>query len=192
MRTLDVPQANDLATVRAVVYAVRKGNLSREELAEFTGFSKRHVRYRVHAARVLGLIDLEADLASITPLGERLLAARVKSDEARQVWKDAIERSPTLQVLAPDLLADQGPDAETLTERICEATGASPSTARRRASGLLRWRYTVLGIEPASERPGLEPPPVPEPAPEAPPAPEPKPAPKAEAAAPTEQLSLFG
>ena len=177
MRTLDVPQANDLATVRAVVYAVRKGNLSREQLAEFTGFSKRHVRYRVHAARVLGLIDLESDLASITPLGGRLLAARVKSDEARQVWRDAIERSPILQVLAPDLLAQRGPDAETLTERICAATGASASTARRRASGLLRWRYTVLGVQPASEQPGVQP------------APEPKAEP--EPANPTEQLSLF-
>ncbi len=177
MRTLDVPQANDLATVRAIVYAVRQGNLRKDEIVDFTGFSARHAGYRLHAARVLGLVDLDGDVATLTTLGERLIDAPLRSAEATQAWHDAISRSPILQRLAPDLLSKRGPSVETLTERIMEATGASSSTASRRASGLLSWRYSVLGIEPGAGTP--------------PPAPEPEPEPAADPQ-PAGQLSLFG
>ena len=90
LRSIDVPQANALETVRQVVYAIDRGICRLEELADFTGFSVRHTGYRVHAARILGLVRLVDDEASITALGERLLCTDPKSTKERSVFYDAI------------------------------------------------------------------------------------------------------
>ena len=147
MRTLDVPQANDLDTVRAVVRAVSRGADSMESIAEFTGYSFRHAQYRLHAARVLGLIQMDGDVVSMTVLGDRLIASALGSDIERQVYWDAIQRSPALSIIAPDLLSPNAPSLDTLTMRLFEIASLSRSTAERRASGLLTWRRRVLGHE---------------------------------------------
>lgn len=170
MRTLDVPQANDLDTVRAVVRAVSRGALDWQQVAHFTDYSRRHAEYRLHAARVLGLLAAEGDEYRVTTLGERLLEAERNTDVERAVYYDAIQRSPVLQVLAPDLVAPRGPELETLTQRIIEETDLGRATAERRAGGLLSWRRQVLGHAPV-------------------PPPAPAPAPKSDE---PEQLSLFG
>jgi hypothetical protein len=151
MRTLDVPQANDLHTVRAIVHAVFRGALNREALVEFTGFSTRHTGYRMHAARVLEFIQLNGDDAHLTTLGEQLLESRVGSTDERAVFHKAVTRCAVVQVLAPDLLAAYGPTVEALTERISEQAGLKASTARRRASCLLSWRFQALGLTPEAD-----------------------------------------
>ncbi|MCA9527976.1 MAG: hypothetical protein KC549_16930 [Myxococcales bacterium] len=162
MQTLDIPQANDLDSVRAVVRAVAEDHASLVAVADFTGFSKRHARYRLHAARVLGLVALTADASRPaapgldrpaevylpTALARRLLEAPLRSAAERGVYFDAINRSKALQAIAPDLLAASGPTVEALTDRLTELSDLSRATAERRAGTLLAWRRRVLDIQP--------------------------------------------
>ncbi len=144
MNTLDIPQANDLSTVRAVVSAVGSGAPKVEDVVERTGFSRRHVQYRVHAARVLGLLAIEGETLTLTRDGERLLATHIGTHDERAAFCRAIEASPELRVFAPDLTGPQAPFASDLCERILAVSKLSPNTAMRRAEGLLSWRRQVL------------------------------------------------
>ncbi len=167
MRSLDVPQANDLDTVRAVARAVKLGCRTPQEVADHTGYSLRHARYRLHAGRVLGLVRFEEDTVDLTTLGERLLDTQAHTQREREVFFDAVNRSPVLQILVPDLLSRDPPLIDDLSERIFAESQVSRTTARRLAGGLLTWRRRILGADP-------------------PPPPEPEPTDA------TEQLTLFG
>ena len=147
MRTLDIPQANDLTSVRRVINAVAKESRTQAAVMAFTDFSRRHAQYRIQAARVLGLlrVDEGADLW-VTTLGERLLDAELGTPAELSIWHDAITFSRALQVIAPDLLNPRGPSLDELTHRIVEMSELSESTARRRANGLLTWRRYVLDL----------------------------------------------
>jgi hypothetical protein len=106
-------------------------------IATHTGFSLRHVEYRLRAARLLGLID---EGFGVTTDGAALLTTRNGSEEERLLWRAALVRSLTFERLAPDLFARDAPSRDELAERIVANTTMAPSTARRRASTLLAWR----------------------------------------------------
>lgn len=183
MQTLDIPQANDLETVRRVVHAVHRGCKTLEAIEDWTQYSRRHVQYRLHAARVLRLVHMEGDEPLLTDLGERLMETGKGTAEERQLFARAIEQCPVVQLVAPDLLARSGPDIEELTERLFKSSRLGAETARRRASGLLAWRRFVLGesLERPPRHPASQPPPKPHGA-------ESKPGPTSAAT----QLDLFG
>ncbi len=170
MQTLDIPQANDLDTVRRVVHAVLRGCKTVEAIEDWTQFSRRHVQYRLHAARVLGLVHMEGDEPLLTTMGEALMDCAKGTAEERQLWARVIEQCAVVQLVAPDLLARSAPDIEDLTERLFKNSRLGAETARRRASGLLAWRRHVLGesLEKAPRHPASQPPPKPHGAPERP------------------------
>jgi len=151
MRTLDIPQANDLDTVRAVVRAVVEGNQHLGTVMEFTHFSKRHCRYRLHAARVLGLVVDDAGTMTATSLAMRLLAAPLHSSAERGVWLEIVGKSRTIQGIAPDLLHSRAPSVEELALRMLRMAEISLATAERRASGLLAWRKRILDLHPDND-----------------------------------------
>lgn len=140
MRSTDIPQADDLSMVRATVQAVAEGDTS--ALGQSNGLSERHMGYYLHAARVLGLIDM--DPYEVTGLGRRLLATAASSTEELQILREAVAGSRALARLAPDLLAAEGPGVDVLTRRIRVLGQLAPATARRRAETLLRWRAGLL------------------------------------------------
>ena len=152
IRSIDVPQANALETVRQVVYAVDLGVRRLEALADFTGYSLRHTGYRLQAARILGLVRLDGEEAHITALGERLLCTDPQTERERAVFYDAIAGSAVIQILVPDLLSLMPPDTESIAERLFMETKLGHSTAARRAGGLLAWRRYVFGDAPAERR----------------------------------------
>ena len=145
MRSIDVPQANALETVRQIVYAVDLGIRRLEALADFTGYSDRHTGYRLHAARILGFVRLDADEVTLTALGERLLCTDPKTEKERAVFYDAIAGSAVIQILVPDLLSLVPPSPEAITARLFQESKLGHSTAARRAGGLLAWRRYVFG-----------------------------------------------
>ncbi len=145
MRSLDIPQANALETVRQVVRAVDLGVKTAEAIADYTGFSFRHAGYRLHAARILGLLRQEGDEAALTPLGERLVATEPRSEVERSVFYDAIQGSAVIQLLVPDLLSLVPPESEVIAERLFHESKLSRTTSLRRAGGLLSWRRYVFG-----------------------------------------------
>src|ERR1700753_3570135 len=89
--TVDVPQAPNLARIRAVVAAVAGGASTLERIAEETDVSLRHASYTVRAAQTLVLLDNDR---APTPLGRSLLETEQESQGERDVFKKAIEESP--------------------------------------------------------------------------------------------------
>ena len=198
MQSIDVPQANNLSTVRRAVEAVAAGCETITAVADWTHYSLRHAGYRVHAARVLGLLSLsdprddstgdqsgdergggpikrQEQVIALTVRGHRLLQTESETAAERIVLHDAIIHSPALRPIVEDLMPPAAPTQEELAAVLTERAGLRANTAIRRAGGLLTWRRRVL-LEPPPEP---APPPEPEPEPEAPPGP------------PTIQLSLF-
>ncbi|MEE2786572.1 MAG: hypothetical protein VX589_04470 [Myxococcota bacterium] len=149
MQSLDIPQANALETVRQIIRAIDLGVTRVESLADYTDYSTRHVSYRLHAARILGFVRLHGDEAELTPLGERLLVTKLRSEQERAVYYDAVQGSAVIQLLVPDLLSLMPPSAEHIAERLFTASKLSRSTSTRRANGLMAWRKYILGHQSA-------------------------------------------
>ena len=153
MQSIDIPQANALETVRQLIRAIELGVTRVETLADYTDYSARHVGYRLHAARILGLVRLQGDDAEITPLGERLLATQPHSEAERAVYYDAVQGSAVIQLLVPDLLSLMPPQPEQIAERLFQSTKLSRSTSTRRANALMAWRRYILGHTATPRRP---------------------------------------
>jgi hypothetical protein len=144
LRRSDIPQADTLGRVRDVMDALAAGSAAPEDVANATTFSLRHVHYRLHAARVLGLVTMGRNIASLTPLGRDLVRARHGGRAERVLWERAMRESALLKSVAPNLLARRSPSADELARRFEQKTGLSRATALRRARALLRWRRAVL------------------------------------------------
>ena len=136
IRSADVPQAESLSAIRRVVLAIRDGAESSAALVGATGFSDRHVRYRLQAARVLGLVTSKR---GVTPRAIRLLATKPGSPSEREVWRRGVRASKTIRELAPRLLSNPQVDTEAIAKRIREKSGLAHSTAERRARVLRSW-----------------------------------------------------
>ena len=144
LEAADVPQADSLATVRAVVAAVCMGNQTIADVAFTTGYSVRHAAYRLHAARILGLVVLVGqNLVGPTDEAFELLDSRPGSAEESLSFERAVRNSPKLRALAPDLLARRPILKGELAERIARRAHLSPATASRRAQCLLAWRRQI-------------------------------------------------
>lgn len=142
--TLTIPQADDLDTVRQVLEMVVAGHVTRPAIREATGFTERHMQYRVRAALLLGLLTDIDEALSITPAGRAILAAPARSDEERALWREAFVTVPALAEVAGDLFAAHPPKRAHLAARISAATLMAQSTAVRRATTLLAWRRRIL------------------------------------------------
>jgi hypothetical protein len=140
LKSADIPQAEDLTEVRELVSALLEVGTSTESLAAHTGFSDRHVCYRLHAAKVLGLID---DQRSLTDRGDRLLATPPGSPDERSALSDAVASCPVVRLVAPDLLTAPALDLSQVSAALTQAAGLSPSTAERRARILEAWRQQL-------------------------------------------------
>ena len=117
LTAVDVPQADNLRTVRAVSDAVALGSTTPEDVALATGYSIRHVHYRMHAGRVLGLV-IVAGRSLIGPTDEAyaLLDTEPESAEELDLFEQAIKASPIMKVLAPDLLGKKEVSRSDLTD----------------------------------------------------------------------------
>lgn len=143
LRSAEIPQADNLANVRRALAALAGGAAAREQIAEQTGISLRHVGYALAAARVLGWLG--DDDASITPAGRALLAAPAGSPDERAHLRRAIFACDVVKEVAPDLFEPAAPTTAALARRIFRFTaGIGKETARRRAQTLLAWRKQVL------------------------------------------------
>jgi hypothetical protein len=137
----DVPQAPNLARVRAVVTAVADGAATLDRIAEETDISARHVGYAVRAAQALDFLDRDR---AATPRGRALLETEQESVAERDAFRAAIEESVILRALAPSLLSAKPPTKKALGARIEKLSGLSLATAEHRASDLLAWREQIL------------------------------------------------
>lgn len=143
--TVAIPQADDLDTVRRVLEVVAGGCATRASVQEVTGFTERHMQYRVHAALLLGLLaEDDEDALQLTLVGKAILDAPARSDEERSLWRQAFVTVPALAEVASDLFGPTAPKRQHLASRLSAATLMARSTAVRRASTLLAWRRRML------------------------------------------------
>lgn len=140
----DVPQADSLDTVRAVIDAIAAGATTKEDVAEITGYSIRHVHYRLHAARILGFaIMVGRNLVGPTDEAYVLYETRPGSAEELAVFERAIRASPIMRALAPDLLSRKPLLKSELSVRLERRAHLGRETAMRRAQALMAWRNHV-------------------------------------------------
>ena len=151
-KALAVPQSDQLPTLRRLLEVIASGAPDRAALMSAAEVSSRHLSYRLQALRVLQLVDGQRPPLRLAPLAYRLLDAAPESDEERALFAQAIKESPTLCTIAPRLLAEEGPTAETLAAQIKAQSSLSRGTSLRRARALLRWRSYLLCITRVSPR----------------------------------------
>lgn len=137
----DVPQAPNLARIRAVITAVADGAGTIELIAGETDISARHVGYALRAAQAIGLLDRER---AVTPLGRTLLDTEQESREETAAFRRSIEESAIMRAIAPTLLGAKPPTKKALATRIEKLSGLSKATAEHRAWDLLSWREQIL------------------------------------------------
>jgi hypothetical protein len=146
LKTSDIPQAENLLEIRELVSALTEVGTETEALAEHTGFSDRHVCYRLHAAKVLGLVD---GARRITALGSRLLGSPPGSQDERTALCLAVGNCRAVRRVVPDLLESAEFDQNAVAEKLKELAGLSASTAQRRAHILAAWREQLRVEEPS-------------------------------------------
>lgn len=141
----DIPQADNLQRVRLVVDSVAAGFPTQEKIIVHTRVSLRHVSYSLHAARVLGFLDLDGRATyRLTETGRALCTTRRMSEEERACIREAYSKSPILAAIAPGLFDGEGPSVEAISAIIEQRGRLSLATARRRARALLSWRLQIL------------------------------------------------
>jgi hypothetical protein len=139
LKTSDVPQADSLPLVRRVLEAIAVSpSLAVKDLAERTGFSERHVRYRIQAARILGFVDADGE-PKLTARAKRLLATEIGSPQEKKELARAVSDCEAVRMIASDLLALPEVDVKKLADRITRLSGLSHATAERRAVVLRSW-----------------------------------------------------
>jgi hypothetical protein len=134
--TIDIPQSDSLDLVRCVVSEIAEGHSTVKDISDRTGFSVRHVRYRLEAARILGLLD---EMLRITDRGRRLLTTIPQSREERTVFRRAVQASSVVRVLTESGVLTHLVEIEALAKTINELTGLSIETSMRRARTLRSW-----------------------------------------------------
>ena len=145
LKTIDVPQADSLATVRVVVSAVSSASdSSAAALSRATGFHERHVRYRLATAKALGWLTSTDGELSVTAAGNRLLDTVEGSIEERAAMRSAVAGCRAVHQMAPGLLESATFDLDVVTKRIMRLAGLSHSTAERRAVVLRAWRRDLM------------------------------------------------
>jgi len=139
----DVPQADSLDSVRRVVESVRDGAYTKQAIASATGYSPRHVQYKITAGVILGVLE-KADTINITQLGKSWLNTDPGTGAESAFLRSSIEQTRIYKLIAPDLFDSLRPNREIVAERIMDYANLSESTALRRAGTLLAWSNRVL------------------------------------------------
>lgn len=144
MRGVDIPQVFGLDWTREVVEEVG-GN---SDAATAQTVTRRQRQYRLHAARVLGLVEDTSAGLRLTRLGRELQATTPRSEDERAVFRRAIRSSAILKELAPDLLGNPPPTVDELVQRILNSTtDLTEKTAAQRARALLSWARAIRSHE---------------------------------------------
>lgn len=133
-----LPQADLLSTLRCLTQHVGEGITKTTTVATEMRISARQISYYRHAGRLLELFGADD---ALLPRGEELLATDVGTKEENDVFGEAIRSSPAMAVFEWFFAKDA--THEELMAFILAHFKIAPSTARRRANCLMRWKKTV-------------------------------------------------
>ncbi|MEM6791749.1 MAG: hypothetical protein AAF928_11175 [Myxococcota bacterium] len=162
---VDIPQADDIDAVRAVVAAVEAGHTSRGAILAATGATERHMQYRVRAAVILGMVregtskgSTETERGGVhgahgdegrpglhaTERGRAWLSHPPRSDAERSLLRAAVRGVAALRPIAAALFGPRAPRRQWLATQLRTTTLMAEATAVRRASTLLGWRRRLM------------------------------------------------
>lgn len=145
MRSVDVPQADKLASVRVILEAFADGSRqSVSAVSERTGVSERHVRYRIATACALELVGRDGRRVVLTARGRKLLRTGPGSNREKQQLRQAVEGCVAVREIVPDLLSDNEFDYAAVTKKIMRISRLSEATAGRRAQVFRAWRRQLV------------------------------------------------
>ncbi|HEU4322168.1 MAG TPA: hypothetical protein VFS21_03380 [Roseiflexaceae bacterium] len=153
MRSIDIPQANQIARVLAALAALGDGCATAAQIAvALGGLDPRHGDYYLHALRILGLADYAGGQALRTTLGAQLAALPAEAQRLRLRVLVA-GTSPMREVLAAiDAAAPAGCTLDELATLVQRLAPLSAATARRRAQAMLAWLHDLQLAAPAGGR----------------------------------------
>src|SRR5260370_36442177 len=98
--TNQIPQANSLASIRAVVEAVCSGAVTTRDIGTAAALTPRHVRYYVLAAQTLGWLRENCAQPVVTGSGSELLATKKHSLAECDVNERSVTASSVLSAVA--------------------------------------------------------------------------------------------
>ncbi|MDH5673699.1 MAG: SIR2 family protein [Myxococcales bacterium] len=140
----DVPQADNLDTLRSVVEEIATGGAA--NLAEETGLPPRQLAYYLSAARAMGLLKQVDGEWEVTTAADDLMASDSGTPAESAAWRQLIEAMPLVRQHLGSLF-DPAPTRASIAGTIATASSLSAATARRRAGTLARWRARLLAAQ---------------------------------------------
>jgi hypothetical protein len=145
---LRLPQMRDFGRLRALLQLVAAGITSAREIGEAMGAkakgAARHASYYREAAEILGLLEVRR--WTLTPLGERFLAASGADEQA--LLREAVAGATSLGPLAQAVLSAEAPELGAVVDAMAERIpGLARATLERRVKDTLSWR-AALGLAP--------------------------------------------
>lgn len=152
MRTIDIPQANSINRVLAALAALDEGCATTAHVAAaLGGLDPRLGDYYLHALRVLGLAFYARGVALRTTLGAEL-AVLPPQAQRQQLALIVAATPPMHEVLSLLERHADGVPLDEVAALLQDLARLSPSTARRRAQGLLSWLHTLQLAAPTGRR----------------------------------------
>ena len=139
----DIPQADNIDSIREIVEVVNKGIINHKDISKATGYSNRHVQYKVASAIILGFID-KTENVFVTSNGKALLQKEKSSEKETKFLKECIKQTKFYKLIASDLFLSSRPDKNLLAKRIMDYGNLSESTAYRRAGTLIAWSNRIM------------------------------------------------
>jgi len=135
----DIPQADILEDVVAVVKAVGEGKQSFQDIAQYLGKVERQGRYYRKAAELLGFIRNTDNNSVLTPLGKQFLAS--SEQEKKNLLLNAVFNTRLFQRMIPFLEADsEGVTRQEIQNFMTEVTDqVGKSMMPRRVSTFIGW-----------------------------------------------------
>jgi hypothetical protein len=142
----EIPQANRLDLVIKLVQKCGSGGLNSGEITEIlsvstgTTYTMRQALYYGDAAVILGLMVRSESLFTLSRQGRRLSSA-TSTSKTKQIVQEALEENQLINAIM-DRLKQANPDpdkSQIITEFLLRHSNLAVSTARRRASTIIRY-----------------------------------------------------
>lgn len=141
IETIDVPQANSLHRVCALLALVDEGIEEKQALTRQLGLVTRELDYYKHAARILGFAHFEPNDFYLTESGKGYLCG-LRPEGKMVLLASAVRQAYVFRELLA-LIPEDALTKESVAEFLVERTGLNRTTARRRADTMIAWlRYT--------------------------------------------------
>lgn len=147
LTTVDIPQADVLWDVARVAEAIARGKVTAEEIGTYIGAKgQRQGLYYMHAARIIGLIEIgeQTETAQLTKFGLAFTRYN-RADQRAALRRQLLRYEPTRSVIAALRDTPEGLTRHDIARILQQLAPLAASTAQRRAATVTAW-LTEIGL----------------------------------------------